>query len=114
MAADIEQDMKIGELDQLVTLQSLAETNDEGDLTQAWTTVATVFAKVKSERGTEAFESARVNARETIRVMMRYRSDVTTKWRIEWMSQFYSVTAIDRSGHRKGELWVTAQLVGAL
>ena len=106
--------MNIGELDQLVTLQSLAETNVEGSLTRVWTTIETVFAKVKSERGTEAFESARTNARETIRVMMRYRADVTTECRLIWMGQNYEIQAVDRSGHRKGELWVTAQLVGAL
>lgn len=106
--------MRSGALDQLITLQSLVETNDGGGLTQAWTTVEQVFAKVKTERGTEAFEAARVNARATIRVMMRYRTDITTKWRIEWMGEYYGVEAIDRSGHRQGELWVTAQLVGAL
>lgn len=106
--------MNIGELDQRVKLQSLVETNDEGSLTQSWQTQETVYAKIKSERGTEAFEAARVNARETIRVLIRYRDDITTKWRLEWMGQFYSVIAVDRSGHRRGELWMTAQLVGAL
>lgn len=106
--------MRSGELDQLITLQTLLETNDEGDLTREWATVDSVYAKVKSERGQEAFESARVNARETIRVLIRYRSDVTTKWRLEWLEQYYGVTVVDRSGHRQDELWITAQLVGAL
>lgn len=106
--------MNIGELDQRIKLQSLVEINDEGSLTQTWKTLEIVYGKVKSERGSEAFEAARTNARETIRVLIRYREDITTKWRLEWMGQFYSVTAVDRSAHRRGELWLTAQLVGAL
>ena len=106
--------MQIGKLDQRVVLQSLTETNDRGAVSQAWEDVATVWAQVISQRGSEAFESARLNATETIRVQMRYRADVTTEWRLVWASQNYSIIAVDRSQRRKGELWVTAQLMGAL
>jgi len=106
--------MKIGELDQLITLYSLVETDDEGSLEQSLTDEGDVWGRVISQRGTEAFESARVNARETIRVMIRYRSDVTTKWRIGWMGQTYRIMTVDRTGHRHGELWLTAEVVGAL
>jgi len=106
--------MRIGKLDQQITLQSLVETNDEGSLTQAWSTQATVYAHVKTQSGAEAFEAARVNARETIRVMIRYRTDVTTKWRMQWSGQNYDITAVDRSSRRSGELWLTAQVQGAV
>lgn len=106
--------MNIGQLDQRIKLQTVIENDTDGSLKQSWKTVRVVYAKVKSERGTEAFEAARVNAREIIRVQMHYHPDVTTKWRLEWMGQFYEIIAVDRSGHRQGELWVTAQLVGAL
>lgn len=106
--------MRIGKMDQLIVLQSLVETNDEGSLTQAWATQATVYAHVKTQSGAEAFEAARVNARETIRVMLRYRTDVTVKWRLQWSGQNYDITAVDRSARRAGELWVTAQVQGAI
>jgi SPP1 family predicted phage head-tail adaptor len=105
--------MQIGKLDQRVTLQSLAETNTSGGLTQAYTTVATVAGHVISQRGTEAFEAARVNARETIRVLLRYRTDLTAKWRIQWAGQTYNVLHVDRSQRRDGMLWLTAEVVGA-
>lgn len=105
--------MNIGELDQVIKLHSLAETNDEGSIAQTVSKVEAVFGKVVSQRGSEAFEAARVNARETIRVMIRYRDDVTTLWRAEWMGQMYRIMVIDRTGHRKGELWFTAEVVGA-
>lgn len=106
--------MKTGQLDQQIVIQSLSETSDAGSLTRAWSTLATVFGHVITQRGGEAFEAARVNARETIRVMIRYRADITTKHRLQWASQSYDITAVDRSGRRKGELWLTAQVVGAL
>lgn len=106
--------MRIGELDQEITLYSLAETNDEGSLDQSLSEVVLVWGKVISQRGSEAFESARINARETIRVQLHYRDDITTKWRLEWMGQKYRIIVVDRSQHRQGELWLTAELVGAL
>ena len=105
--------MQIGKLDERITIQALTETNNFGSLTQSWADVATVWAHVKSQRGSESFEAARVNARETIRVKIRYRDDVTYKHRIVWQSQNYSITFLDRSSRRDGELWITCQVVGA-
>lgn len=107
--------MNIGNLDQPIIFKSLSETQDEfGQAVQSYTTVDTVWGYVITQRGSEAFESARTNAREIIRVLVRYRTDVTTKWIITWENQDYNVTAIDRSKRRDGELWLTAETVGAL
>jgi SPP1 family predicted phage head-tail adaptor len=103
----------IGKLNRLVTLQRKTETNVLGSLTESWSTVGHVWAYIKTQSGKEAFESARVNATETIRLMMHYREDVSVKWRIIWEGQNYSVTVVDRSERRKGFLWVTAQVTGA-
>ncbi len=104
----------IGKLDQRIVLQSLAETNSFGQLTQAWTTVATVYGNVIQPKGSESFEAARINATETIRVKIRYRTDVTNKWRFQWESQNYSIQAIDRAERREGYMWLTGKVTGAL
>ena len=104
--------MRAGKLDQRIILQSLTETSEQGSLIPTYTTEDTVWAEVITERGTEAFQAARINARATIRVRIRYREDVTTKWRIDWEGQKYNITAVDRSMRRKGELWFTAECVG--
>lgn len=106
--------MNIGKMDQQIILQSLAETNSGGSLSQAWSTVATVWGNVLQPRGSEAFEASRLNATETIRVRIRYRSDVLTKWRLQWMGQNYSINELDRSERRDGYLWITAKLRGAI
>ena len=106
--------MQSGKLDQRVTLLSLTETNDRGQLKQVYSDFQTVWAHVISQRGNEAFEAARVNARQTIRVLLRFREDVDVKWKIRWDSQEYNITAIDRSQRREGMLWITCQVVGAV
>lgn len=106
--------MESGSLDQQIILKSFSETNSFGQLTPAYTTVATVWAQVISQRGQEAFEAARVNAKETVRVKLRFRDDVTNKWRFVWEGQIYNITHTDRSSRRKGELWLTGEVVGAL
>jgi len=108
------QQLSAGDRDQRIELQSPKETNDGGDLSIAYTTVAAVWAKIISWKGTAALEAARTNAREINRFGMLYRDDVTDKWRIVWKGQAYSIIHVDRSVSRRGELWITAQLVGAL
>jgi SPP1 family predicted phage head-tail adaptor len=106
--------MDIGKLDQRITFQSPSEVNQNGEVQLTYATVDTVYGKVITQRGSEAFESARVNARAVIRVLVRYRSDVNTTWKMLWESQTYDIAAVDRSNRRQGELWITGQLVGAL
>lgn len=104
----------IGKMDRLVTIQSLVETNTNGELVQVWTTVKAVWAHILEPRGSEAFEAARINASETVRVKIRYRDDVTVKNRLLIDSQNYDVVAVDRTERRKGYLWMTAKVTGAV
>lgn len=108
--------MRVGKLDQIIQLYSLTETNVDGELTQVYAPEGSpVFGEVLSQRGGEAFEAARTSARETIRVRLHFRPDVTNKWRLGWEGQVYNIINIDRSSRRaQGELWVTAEVLEAL
>lgn len=106
--------MTSGELDQRIELLSPVEVNNAGSLEQSYSTVATVFGKVISQRGNESFEAARTNARAAIRVKLRYRSDVTTKWRLNWSGQNYNIVFRDPSERRQGWLWLTAEVKDAV
>ena len=106
--------METGKLDQQITLQSLSEVqNSFGEVSNSYSTVATVWGQVISQRGQESFQSARVNARESIRVGVRYRADVTLKWRFTWNGQTYNIVYLDRASRRDGMLWLTGELNGA-
>jgi SPP1 family predicted phage head-tail adaptor len=104
--------VKAGDLDQRITLQALSEVNESGELVQSYATKAIVWAKLISWKGTEALEAARVNAREYIRIGIRYRDDVNDTWRVLWGGRTYGIIHLDRTGRRKGELWVTVESVG--
>lgn len=103
--------VNIGKLDNLVILESLSTTNTSGSVTNSYSTVATLWAHIISERGQEALQSARVNYREKIRVCIRYREDVTAKHRLTWEGRAYNILAIDRTDRRKGFLWLTCEAV---
>lgn len=110
--------MQPGQRDQPVYFEEPTTTNVNGELTTAWADASGDsppthdWAFVISERGSEAFEAARQNSRETIRLMVLYRDDIQTTWRLKWLDQYYEITAADRSKKRANELWITAQIVG--
>lgn len=107
--------MDIGKLDQRIDIQALTEANNGGELTRTYASIGETWAKVKSMRLTENFETGRINARETIKVYIRYRDDVTDKHRITWQGQDYNVIGVDRSLRRVGAgyIWMTCEVVGA-
>lgn len=109
--------MEAGKRDQLITLQSLTETNVSGSLRPAWSDDSPPdeeWAMIISERGGEAFQSARTESKELIRICINYRDDVDSSWRILWENVPYEIKAVDRSQRRKGELWLTAEAKGKL
>lgn len=108
--------MQVGKMDERVTFAALIETNTSGSLLRAYAVDSppdTVFAEVISQRGNESFEAARQNARETIRVRVRYREDITTSHRLTWQGRNYDVKYLDKSSRRDGYLWLTAEVNGA-
>jgi SPP1 family predicted phage head-tail adaptor len=109
--------MKAGKRNFRVTLLRPVETNSDGSLKISYSPVTTVFANVISVTGRigqETVESAKPNAREQIRVGLPYRTDVDNSWRLEWKGQTYNVKYTDRTAEQDGDLWLTAEAVGAL
>lgn len=108
--------MQVGKMDERVAFAALVETNDGGSLIRSYAVNSPpdeVFAEVISQRGGESFEASRQNARETIRVRVRYRSDITTTHRLTWQGRNYDIKYVDKTHRRKGNLWLTAEVNGA-
>lgn len=104
--------MRTGKLDQRVTLQTLTESRNEyGELIKTYADADTVWADVISRKGDESFEASRMQSNKQIKIKMRYRSDVTTEYKIKWMDQSYNVIDVDRSLRRDGELWLMCESV---
>lgn len=105
--------VQIGKLDQRIVVSQPTTTNTMGSVEKSYSDVATLWAYVISERGNEAFQAARTQGKAQIRVLVRYRADITNGWRVTWRSQNYNITYVDRSGYRKGELWLTCETAEA-
>lgn len=94
--------MNPGELDQRVTLQSRSVVKDAyGQDTITWTTVAIVWAQVQALRGREFFAAAQVQQEQTVKVRIRYRSDVLTTWRLVWKGVHHDITGVIPVGRKQ-------------
>jgi len=111
--------MESGKKDQPIYFESPTRTNVGGSLTTTWADAGgnsppePDWAFIISQRGDEAFQSARTESEEIIRLCINYRADVLTTWRLKWLDQYYEIMRTDRSKARAGELWITARLLGA-
>jgi SPP1 family predicted phage head-tail adaptor len=94
--------MIIGNLDQRVTLQSRSVTTDAfGQDTITWVDIATVWAQCQAVRGREFFAAAQVQQEQTIKVRIRYRSDVTQLTRLVWQGRAYDITGVVPVGRKE-------------
>lgn len=66
-----------GKLDQRVTIQEPITSTHEGEVTEIWSDVATVWAEVHPLAGDESADAEQLKARLTHRLRIRYRSDLT-------------------------------------
>lgn len=84
-----------GRLRHRVVVQQKAETKDSiGGTVEAWSTLATLKAKVEPKRGREFMVGDRVTARVFYMVTLRYRSDITTKMRITWEGRTLEIRSV--------------------
>ena len=73
------------ELDQRVTIRREVRTADGmGGSTLSWSTVATVWAKVRPMTGSEREHSDRLSAPANYIVVIRYRDDITEADTLLW------------------------------
>lgn len=91
-----------GELDQRISfITDSAVSDGQGGRTLTPSTVATVWAKVKSKSGSEKTNFDRVNAVATYIFVTHYRSDITENMRISWNGVEYNIRYIPKLGGRK-------------
>lgn len=104
---------RLGELDQRVTLESSAMTQDGvGGADTTWSTYDTVWAKVTPLAGQERQEADRRTATSAYLIVMRNRTDVVEGHRIGWRGRKLNVTFVRGRGVRVQFMEVEAQLGG--
>lgn len=85
--------MQASNLDQRVTIQAPADTDDGygGTIPGGWADAATVWASVEPLRGGEAIANMQVTARQTYRLWFRRSVSVTPANRLKWGDRILNV-----------------------
>lgn len=75
--------MKAGRLRHQITIQKAEISRDEyGSVITRWVDIATVAAEVKAISGRELMASGMIMSEATVRIWLRYRTDITASHRI--------------------------------
>lgn len=95
--------MRIGKLDRRVLIERPVETQNEfGEPVKTWVTVATVWAEVTPLSGRELFAAQQIVPEASLRIRIRYRSDIDETMRITHDGKVYGVQHIAEIGRRDG------------
>mgnify|MGYP000022199681 CR=1 FL=1 len=84
-----------GELSERVILQRRVVVQDAyGQSTITWTAIATVWARVRAVSGREFFAAGQVQQEQTVKVLVRYRTDLDATCRLMWQGRAHDITGI--------------------
>jgi SPP1 family predicted phage head-tail adaptor len=87
--------MRIGDLRHRVTLQKKTITEDAlKQQSEAWVSVATVWAAVEPLSGREYFAAKQVNAEISVRITIRYRKGITPDMRVVFGDRAFEVLSV--------------------
>jgi SPP1 family predicted phage head-tail adaptor len=101
--------MRAGRLNQKITLRSHTATkNAIGEVVVAYSDVATVWAAVEPQKASEKVSGGLVLGESTYKVLIRYRSDVTSEWRIAWGDKTLEISSVLNPYNRNRELEIIA------
>jgi len=104
--------VKTGELDRQVQLQSYTtSTNDYNEVVQAFTTYATVWAKMEFHTSTEGEASARQYAEMGLYFTIRYRTGLEPDHQLVFEDKTYRIVGRPREIDRRKFLKIQASLV---
>ncbi len=78
-----------------VVLQKPFYTRDEmGGTLTIWQDVATLWAAIMPLRGDEAFAVHKIQARKMVKVLLRYRADITPDLRLKKGAKLFHIRAV--------------------
>jgi len=92
-----------GKLNRRLILEAPIDTDDgAGGVSRTYEAVATLWASVTPVSAQEEIEAARLGARITHRIGLRFASDITTRHRFREGSAVYRIVSLrDRDGRRR-------------
>lgn len=94
--------MLAGRLDRKITLQKPTTTTDEyGEEETTWDDFRSVWADIQKQSGREMFEAGKLAEVEIV-FKIRYLSEITPEWRIQYDGKDFDITHIKEIGRRNG------------
>jgi SPP1 family predicted phage head-tail adaptor len=100
-----------GELDRRVTLLQPVYANEYEDEIVDWQSVADVWANVDPAASSEIDEAGRVVSRVTVPIVIRYRTDIDARWRVQDRDQIYQIRSIADVARRHVRLALACEQV---
>jgi len=101
--------MRAGRLRHRITIQQpTTSTNAQGGKIKTWVDVATVWAGIEPISASESDQNHQLEPEVSVRIVMRYRSGITSDMRIKFGSRYYKIIGIINPDERNKELQITA------
>mgnify|MGYP003644067191 CR=1 FL=1 len=87
--------MRAGGLRHRITIQSVGTSYDDyGDLSDSWTTLASVWASISPISGTEKDIASELTGVVTHSIRVRYRAGISAQNRIEFGSRVFQIESV--------------------
>lgn len=104
--------MRAGQLDRRITIEQRTDSRSgTGASNAAWSTVATVWARVSHGGGRERDGAVLDRATGEVTFRIRHRTGLNPTMRIVWESRYYDIAHIAEVGRREGlDIRATAQV----
>jgi SPP1 family predicted phage head-tail adaptor len=105
--------MLSGTLDRRITILQLVKLSDAmGGFEESYTTFATVWGNLKPLRATERYATGMTQNTITTRLLIRYRTDITTDMRAVVDGRTYHIRGILPMGRREGVVLECEEVTG--
>ncbi|MFZ5829135.1 MAG: phage head closure protein [Planctomycetota bacterium] len=95
--------MNPGRLRYRVVLQEPAQSVADayGARTIEWTTIATVWADIEEGGASDLERNRKTESEGTVTIRLRYRSDITTDWRVVYGQRTFYVESVARDPRQR-------------
>lgn len=104
--------IKAGDLRHKVTLQRpTSRINEKGKKIADWEDVATVMAGKADVSGREFYVAQAHHAEDVVTFTVRWRQDVTAKWRLVHHGEAYNILEVNHLGYMRDYMRLKCRLV---
>jgi SPP1 family predicted phage head-tail adaptor len=104
-------DLYAGNLRHRVAFLARKTTVVSGKTSEHWETVCECWADIEPLKGREYFEAAAVNREDSVRFIIRYRTDITAEMTLRFRDTDYNIESIINPDMRGARLEILARSV---